>query len=79
MKKEMFEISVYTEDGAIYIDGRAPGEDGSSYTRVSFHPDQTDILVQWLKEAKQSYWKISCNLVLFRKAFLLSQRCRIRT
>ncbi len=52
MKKDMYELSVSTEDSKIVIDGREPGEDANGYSRVSFPPEQVDTLIQWLQEAR---------------------------
>lgn len=53
MKKDMFEISVFTEDGLIVIDGREPGSDEQNYSSVKLPAEQVDILISWLKEAKE--------------------------
>lgn len=52
MKKEMHEISVDSENGIIYIEGRAPGDSDENYSRVSFHPEQADALCKWIQEEK---------------------------
>ncbi len=54
MKKTMLELSVFTENGFIVIEGpqymNAHGED----TRDSIYlaPEQVDVLIKWLQEAK---------------------------
>ena len=53
MHKNMFEISVYTEEGNIVIDGREPGDDEQGYGKVSVPPEQVEVLVNWLNEAKK--------------------------
>ncbi|MBL8252800.1 MAG: hypothetical protein V9G63_04790 [Candidatus Competibacter sp.] len=57
MKKDMYELSVYTENNKIFIDGRDPRQDNDEYSRVSFPPEQVDILIQWLQEAKNELLK----------------------
>ena len=52
MKKEMYELSVYTEDNTVVIDGRKPGDETDGYSRVTFPAEQVDILIQWLQEAR---------------------------
>lgn len=52
MDKDMYEISVWTEDGKVCIIGRPPGDDGNGYGRVTVPPEQIDMLITWLQEAK---------------------------
>ncbi|HPQ42948.1 MAG TPA: hypothetical protein PKZ42_01880 [Syntrophales bacterium] len=55
MKKEMTEICVETDDeGRISITQPATFEDGDT---ILIYPDQVDILIKWLQEAKEEVLK----------------------
>lgn len=49
MRKEMLEVSVYTEGAEIIIEQPNP-YDGDE--RIALLPEQIDILIAWLQEAK---------------------------
>jgi hypothetical protein len=51
MEKEMTDLKVYVSDkGFICMEQSAGGYDDPS--AIAIHPDQVDILVQWLQKAK---------------------------
>ncbi len=49
MKKEMREISITTDEEKIFITQPVPMNDDDT---VVILPEQVDILIEWLKEAK---------------------------
>ncbi|MEM8493529.1 MAG: hypothetical protein AAF756_22140 [Pseudomonadota bacterium] len=52
MNKDMYELSVRTDDGLVVIDGREPGSDETSYSSIKIPVEQVDTLISFLKEAK---------------------------
>jgi len=51
MKKEMLEVSVYTSDSSVFIEQPYPGYHEPSTIVLS--PEQIDIVITWLKTAKE--------------------------
>ena len=49
MEKDSYQFKVSTENGCIFITQEDPGSDDS---RICLSPDQVDLLVNWLKEAR---------------------------
>lgn len=52
----MRELAVSTGDDIIYIESQAPPDGPNNeinYHCIPVHPDQVDILIKWLKEAKE--------------------------
>ena len=55
MQKEMREVAVTTADNMIVIESNDPPDGPNNeihYNCISIAPEQVDILIQWLKEAK---------------------------
>ena len=55
MQKEMKEIAVSTTEDMIVIESNDPPDGPNNkihYNCISIAPEQADILIQWLKEAK---------------------------
>ena len=50
----MYDVSVTSQDGVIYIE-QPSGEDQNE--SVMLHPEQIDLLVRWLREAKNEIMK----------------------
>ena len=55
MKKRMEEVEVRTEKGAIYIEQPVFGQNDPACILIS--PEQIDMLVNWLQEAKEEAMK----------------------
>ncbi len=56
MEKEMYDVKVsVSEDGRIFIEQEAPGMD--SPNSICLSSDQVDVLIDWLKEAKEKVGK----------------------
>jgi hypothetical protein len=56
MQKSMLEINVTTADKLIVIEGpnyKDGPDDMMKMDSITVSPDQVDILIQWLKEAKE--------------------------
>ncbi len=51
MKRRMSELEVSLEEGCIYIRQAELGEDLANTIQV--YPEQVDLLIAWLKDAKQ--------------------------
>ena len=51
MDKEMMEVEVYTQEGAVIIEQSLPFYNGSDVIMLS--PDQIDVVITWLQEAKE--------------------------
>ena len=54
MKKTMYDVSVTSEDEVIYIE--QPSIDDQSES-IMLHPEQVDLVVKWLREAKNEILK----------------------
>ncbi len=54
MEKEMLNLSVTAEDGYIYISQK--DNLGAEYT-VTLRPEQSDLLIKWIQEAKEQLGK----------------------
>ena len=52
MKKQMLEVRVYTKDSEVIIEQPYPFHTAPSMIILS--PEQIDIIVSWLKEAKEA-------------------------
>jgi hypothetical protein len=50
MQQMMFEVMVKVSDGCIYVEQDSSFHETQS---IQVHPDQVDILINWLKEAKE--------------------------
>ena len=50
MKKEMLEVKVYTQGSEIIIEQPMPHSDSDV---IFLAPEQIDIIISWLKEAKE--------------------------
>ena len=48
-EKKMEDLKVFVDDGMVCMGQDFPGEDEHS---ICIHPDQVDLLIQWLTEAK---------------------------
>ena len=52
MEKRMTAVKVWTkDDGVIYIEQEIPQDDNAI---IGIYPDQVELLIQWLNEAKES-------------------------
>jgi len=51
MKKQMLEVSVFTQDSEVVIEQPCPFQNEPD--RISLSPGQIDIIISWLKEAKE--------------------------
>jgi len=54
MKKTMYDVSVTSQDDVIYIEQPSIDDQNES---VMLHPEQIDLVVRWLKEAKNEIIK----------------------
>lgn len=55
MQKEMSNVSVLTSNGNIYI---SQSHNYMEEDTIILHPDQVELLIQWIKEAKEELEKL---------------------
>jgi len=54
MKKTMYDVSVASQDGIIFIEQPSQDENGEC---VMLHPEQIDLVIKWMREAKSEIIK----------------------
>jgi hypothetical protein len=59
MEKKMLEVEVYVSEGGFIALKQSPF--GMPEQVVAFHPDQLDLLITWMQEAKQEFSEIQAQ------------------